>query len=146
MRGQDPHEVDALLFRLFRTTPNFAAIRMSFKAPESVTSQRPTASAGGNASPMRNLKRGSEPEDAAEFLRAVAQQVTSAYMHALEDRRTRLGVEVAEEAIKTGVSFIPGVGPLVEKATTLTQLTRQASRERRSWTSAIFTLTERSKR
>lgn len=87
-----------------------------------------------------------EPEDAAAYLRAVAQQVSSAYMQALHDSRTRLGVELASEAIKTGVSLVPGVGPLAEKAATLTQLARETGRERRSWTTAVFKLASRSGR
>jgi hypothetical protein len=82
----------------------------------------------------------SEPEDAVSYLRGVAQEVSRGYMLALEDRRTNFGTELAEEAIKTGVSLVPGVGPLVEKGATVTQLAREAGRERRSWTSAIFKL------
>jgi hypothetical protein len=84
-----------------------------------------------------------EPAEAAEFLRSVAQEVSRAYMQAVEDGRTRLGTELAEEAIKTGVSMVPGVGPLVEKAATTVQVARQAGAERRSWTSAIFKLLQR---
>jgi hypothetical protein len=86
----------------------------------------------------------SEPEDAVAFLRSVAQEAARAYMQALEDRRTRIGAELAEEAVKTGVSMIPGVGPVVEKAATLAQIAREAGRERRSWTTAVFKLADRS--
>jgi hypothetical protein len=49
----------------------------------------------------------------------------------------------AEEAVKTGVSMIPGVGPVVEKTASVTQLVRDAARERRSWTAPIFKLANR---
>lgn len=84
-----------------------------------------------------------DAEDAAAYLRTIAQDVTASYMQALHDRRTKIGTELVEEALKTGVSLVPGVGPIAEKAATVTALAADAQRERRSWTSAIFKLNQR---
>ena len=85
----------------------------------------------------------SEPRDALEYLRSISQEVTRAYALALEDQRPKLGEELAKEALKTGVSFVPAVGPAVEKVATVTQLLREGQRQRRSWTAAIMRLQDR---
>lgn len=83
-----------------------------------------------------------EPGDALAFLRTIAQDVTRTYMQAFQDQRPKLSEKLAKEAIKTGVSLVPGVGPMVEKVATVTQLAAEVRQERRSWTSAIFKLAE----
>ncbi len=82
----------------------------------------------------------SEAAGALEYLRSISQQVAGAYAQALEDQRPRLGDELAKEAVKAGVSFVPAVGPLVEKTATAAQLMRSERRQRRSWTAAIMRL------
>ncbi len=82
----------------------------------------------------------SEPEDAIAYVRGVAQHVTDAFAQAYLEERPSLAAELGKEAIKTTVSFIPGVGPLVEKVATATQLGLDEARRRRSWTSALMKL------
>jgi hypothetical protein len=81
-----------------------------------------------------------EVEDAYAYLRSVAQKVTRSYAQALEDQRPKLPEELAKEAVKTGVSMVPAVGPLVEKTAAATQLGLAEKRHRRSWTAAIMRL------
>ncbi|MDX8153370.1 hypothetical protein SK069_17360 [Patulibacter brassicae] len=83
-----------------------------------------------------------EPSDAADFLRKVSQQVTDALLNALADRRTNVPRAVAGEAVKTGISLIPVVGPFLEKAATAAQIGRAVSTERRSGIAALMKLRE----
>ncbi|MDP8910374.1 MAG: hypothetical protein M3N47_14940 [Chloroflexota bacterium] len=88
----------------------------------------------------------SEPDDAIAYVRNVAQQVTDAFAQAYLEERSNLAAELGKEAIKTSVSFIPGVGPLVETVATATQLGLSEARRRRSWTSALMKLREAAER
>jgi hypothetical protein len=81
-----------------------------------------------------------EPDDAYAWLRSVSQQVTAAYAGALADSAKSLPEELAKDALLTGVAFIPAVGPLAAQAGTLTQTLREAMRDRRSWSAALWQL------
>jgi hypothetical protein len=83
-----------------------------------------------------------ETGDAYDYGRRVQQEVTSALFEAIADQRRGLPEELAKEAVRTGVSFIPVVGPVVEKTATLTQMGLDARRARRHWTAAIMQLRE----
>jgi len=84
-----------------------------------------------------------EPDDDVAQIQTLAAEITGVYQQALNDSRTRLGRELADEALKTSVAMVPGVGPIAEKAATVTQIAREWNRERRSWTAAIFELNRR---
>jgi hypothetical protein len=95
----------------------------------------------------RDLLRGfeeraaqSDPDDAVAYVLSIAQQVTDAFAQAYAEERPNLVTELGKEALKTGVSFIPGIGPLVEQVATATQLGLDEVRHRRSWTSALMKL------
>ncbi len=42
--------------------------------------------------------------------------------------------------IKTGVSFIPAIGPIVEKTASLAQMALDEMQARRTWTAALMRL------
>lgn len=81
-----------------------------------------------------------EPDDAKEFLLVVSQQITDGLLAALAERRTKLPRALAEEVGKTGLSFIPAVGPVVEKSVTAVQLGAAKRAEARSGIAALMKL------
>jgi hypothetical protein len=81
-----------------------------------------------------------EPEDAYEWLRSVSQQVAGAYAAAMAHTARSLPENLAKEALLTGVSFIPAVGPVVATASSVSQALRDVMRERRSWCAALWEL------
>jgi hypothetical protein len=81
-----------------------------------------------------------EAGDAYDYGRSVQQEVTDALFEALAEQRRGWPEELGKEVAKTGVSFIPVVGPIVEKAATLTQMGLDERRAKRHWTAAIMEL------
>jgi hypothetical protein len=81
-----------------------------------------------------------DPQEAEAFLLKVSQQVTGSLFSALADRGVHLGRTVAEEAAKTGISFIPIAGPFIEKAITAVELGAAKLAESRSGVAALMKL------
>jgi hypothetical protein len=79
-----------------------------------------------------------EPEDARAFLSKVSQEVAGGVFAALEHRRVHVTRTVAEEAAKTAISFIPVVGPLIEKGVTVAELSAAKRSESRSGIAALM--------
>lgn len=85
-----------------------------------------------------------EPEDAAAFLRSVAQDITRAMASAYEAQRRSLPEQVAEESIKTLIGLVPFYGALATGAASLEAIAFSALEQRTSWTAALMTLMRRS--
>jgi len=83
-----------------------------------------------------------EAGDAYDYGRRVQQEVTAALFDAIRSQSRGLPEELGREAVKTAVSFVPVVGPIVEKSATLTAMGLDARRARRHWTAAIMKLRE----
>lgn len=81
-----------------------------------------------------------EPGDAQEFLLKVSQQVTDGLLAALTDRSVHLGRTAVDEAAKTAISFIPIVGPFIEKAITAVEVGAAKLSESRSGVAALMKL------
>lgn len=82
------------------------------------------------------------PGDAYEFLLKVSQRVTAAYAAALSETAKSLPEELAKEALLTGVSLIPAVGPVVSTASCVSQALIDVMNQRRSWSAALWQLRE----
>ena len=85
-----------------------------------------------------------DAESANAHLLAVGQELTAVLFQAIKDQRKGLPEQMAEEAIKTAVSFLPVVGPAVESVSAVTQMVVEERRFNRSWIAALMTLQQRS--
>jgi hypothetical protein len=85
-----------------------------------------------------------DPERGYEYLRSVHGAVTTALFEALDDQRRGLPEQLAEEAIKTAVSFVPVVGPAVELTASVADAVIDTRRFNRSWIAALMQLRARS--
>lgn len=81
-----------------------------------------------------------EPQDAYDFLARVSQETTDALLAAWEDLRPSLPEDLAREAVATGVSFIPVVGPFLGPSVSASQAVYEALKDRRSWLAALMVL------
>ena len=81
-----------------------------------------------------------EPQDAEEFLLNVSQQVTDGLLRALNDRSVHVARAAADEAVKTAVSFIPFVGPFIEKTMAAVEIAAARRSESRSGVAAMMKL------
>jgi hypothetical protein len=84
-----------------------------------------------------------DPRAAYEYMHRAGQEITSALFAALKEQRTSLPEELAKEALLGAVELVPGVGPLVSKASSATQAFIDSRRSRRNWTSALMLLRAR---
>ena len=84
-----------------------------------------------------------DAEAANAYLRAVAQEVTDMLFRVIDDQRKGLPEQMADEAIKTAVSFVPVVGPAVELTASVAQAVIDDQRFKRSWIAALMQLRAR---
>ena len=124
----------ALLDRRPEPRPRVLGGGLSSSARHSDREPRESAYASSRLAPPRTLPTHTG------FLRAVASETTSALMRAVDQQRPRFPEEMAKQAVKTAVSFVPVVGPVVEKTATVGQSALDSLRRRRSWTAALMTL------
>jgi hypothetical protein len=87
---------------------------------------------------FERLAHEEEPEDAYEFLRKVSQEVNKAYRAAMVDLAPSFPEELAKEILLTAVSTVSVIGPVVEKAASLTSAAREAREFNRSWIAALM--------
>lgn len=81
-----------------------------------------------------------EPQDAYDFLARVSQETTDALLAAWEDLRPSLPEDLAREAVATGVSFVPIVGPFLGPGVSAGHSAYEALKDRRSWLAALMVL------
>ena len=81
-----------------------------------------------------------EPEDASAFLLKVSQEMADGLFSVLEHRSVHVTRAVAEEAAKTAISFIPVVGPFIEKGVTAVEVGAAKRAESRSGVAALMRL------
>jgi hypothetical protein len=84
-----------------------------------------------------------DAEAANAYLLAVGQEVTNMLFQVIEDQRKGLPEQMAEEAIKTAVSLVPVVGPVVEFAASTADSVVDFRRFNRSWIAALMELRDR---
>jgi hypothetical protein len=85
-----------------------------------------------------------EPEEAQDFLRQVDREVVDGLLAAYSELLPSLPEELQKEVAKTFIAFIPGVGPFIEKGTTVAEIVGEAVANRRSWVAAMMWLRARS--
>ncbi|MDQ3658206.1 MAG: hypothetical protein M3338_00835 [Actinomycetota bacterium] len=85
-----------------------------------------------------------EPEDAATFLKSIAQDTTHAMFSAFEAQRRSLPEQLAEEAGRTLIGLMPVYGALATGAASLEAIASDALEQRTSWTAALMILKRRS--
>jgi hypothetical protein len=83
-----------------------------------------------------------DPGDAYEFLKRVSAEVNLAYQAAVDDMRDSLTEALTKEVAKTGVSFIPVVGPFLGYGASVAELGLDVLKERKSWIAALMQLNE----
>jgi hypothetical protein len=91
---------------------------------------------------LEHLAIEQEPDDAREFLLKISQETASYLNAALSDRATHLPRAVVEEALKTGISFIPVIGPFAQGAMSAAELGAHKLKESRSGIAALMKLRE----
>jgi hypothetical protein len=89
---------------------------------------------------FERLAQEEEPEGAYEFLRKISQEVNKAYRAAMLDLAPSFPEELAKEILLTAVSIVSVIGPVVEKAASLTSSAREARACNRSWVAALMKL------
>jgi hypothetical protein len=89
---------------------------------------------------FERLAQEEEPDDAYEFLRRISQEVNKAYRAAMLDLAPSFPEELAKEILLTAVSIVSVIGPVVEKAASLTSAAREAGAFNRSWVAALMKL------
>ena len=80
------------------------------------------------------------PDDAAEYLRSVSNQISHAYLATIRENRPRLADAIADQVMGSIVSTVPMVGPALSS---LLAVFRAGATDRRfasSWTAALMTL------
>ncbi len=87
---------------------------------------------------FERLAQEEEPQDAYDFLRKVSQEVNKAYRAAMVDLAPSFPEELAKEILLTAVSVASVIGPVVEKAASLTSAAREARAFNRSWVAALM--------
>jgi hypothetical protein len=133
-RGWDPTGTTAVHV----AAPNLGALSW-----EQVLDFRQHPGAGESRQMLTEFERiaaTQEPRDAEHFLLQVSQQVTDGLMAALFEHRTKVPRAIAEEAAKTGISFIPVVGPFVGAAASAAQIGAEKLHESRSGIAALMKL------
>jgi hypothetical protein len=85
-----------------------------------------------------------EPEEAERFLKQVSREVINGYEAAYRELLPSLPEELQKEMAKTFISFIPAVGPFIEKGTAFAEIIAEAVANRRSWVAAMMWLRARS--
>jgi hypothetical protein len=75
-----------------------------------------------------------------QFEQRVGAEITGSLLAAWVDTRPRLGRDVAKEAAKTGIGFIPLVGPAVSAGVSIAESTLRRREHDRSWLSALWNL------
>ena len=84
-----------------------------------------------------------EPEDAQAFLKQIAREVINGYEAAYRELLPSLPDELQKELARTFISFVPGVGPLIEKGSSLAEIVAEAVANRRNWVAAMMWLRAR---
>jgi hypothetical protein len=81
-----------------------------------------------------------EADDPLEFQAAVFQSITADLFGAIHDLQGNLAKDLAEEAAKTGIAFIPVVGPILGPGASLAQTVGTHMKEQRTWYAALMKL------
>lgn len=79
-------------------------------------------------------------DDPLEFQREVFRSIADDLFGAVEDLRGNVVKDLAAEAAKTGVSFIPVIGPVLGPGASLAQAIGEHMREERNWYAALMKL------
>jgi hypothetical protein len=80
------------------------------------------------------------PDDPLEFQRGVFHEISRELFAVIADLEGTLTKELAGEAVKTGVSFIPVIGPFLGPGASLIQAVAEEVQERRTWYAALMKL------
>lgn len=81
-----------------------------------------------------------EPDDPLEFQAEIFRSITDDLFAAVKDLRGSVAKDLAGEAAKTGVSFIPAIGPLLGPGASLVQAIAEYMHEERTWYAALMKL------
>ncbi len=81
-----------------------------------------------------------EGEQSPEFAASVGREITADLLAALNDARPDLAKELKEDAANIGVSFVPGVGPILSGVATVGTTLADAAEARRTWHAALMKL------
>ena len=79
-------------------------------------------------------------DDPLEFQAEVFRSITDDLFAAVKDLRGSMVKDLAAEAAKTGVSFIPAIGPLLGPGASLAQAIGEYMHEERTWYAALMKL------
>jgi hypothetical protein len=81
-------------------------------------------------------------DDPLEFQAEVFRSISEDLFAAVKDLRGNVVKDLAAEAAKTGISFIPAIGPLLGPGASLAQAIGQYMHEERTWYAALMKLRE----
>ena len=84
-----------------------------------------------------------EPDDPLKFQADVFRSITRDLFAAIEDLQGSVAKDLAAEAAKTGVSFVPIVGPFLGPGASLVQTVGEYMAEQRTWYAALMKLHQR---
>ena len=109
---------------------------------EAVAEYRDHAGSEEARGKLRDLEEraiAADPEDPLEFQRDVAREITQELFAVIADLESSLTKDLADEAVKTGVSFIPVIGPFLGPGTSA-QAVADEVQGRRTWYAALIKL------
>ncbi len=86
--------------------------------------------ARGKLREFEERARASEPDDPLAFRDQLFQEITTAFFAVVEELSPKFGRGLAEEAAKTGVSFIPLVGPFLGPGLSFVEAVHEAQDQR----------------
>jgi hypothetical protein len=81
-----------------------------------------------------------EPDDPLVFQREVFREISRDLFAVIADLEGSLTKDLADEAVKTGVSFIPVIGPFLGPGVSLAQAVAEEIQQRRTWYAAVMKL------
>jgi hypothetical protein len=113
---------------------------------EAITEYRAHPASGEAREKLREFEQralDAEPAEAQEFLRRVASSITADLMAALAETQVDVWKAVSGEALKTGVSFVPVIGPLVGPAAGIAEALGERAEQRAAWYFALMKLRQR---
>lgn len=81
-----------------------------------------------------------ELQDIQRFEQHVGEEITRSLLAAWAETRPRMGAAVANEAVKTGIGFIPLAGPALSATSSIVETAWKQRGHDRSWLSALWNL------
>ena len=118
--------------------PNVASLTW-----EQITGFRDHAGAVEARGKLREFEeraRACESDDPLAFRDQLFQEITTAFFAVVDELSPKFGRGLAEEAAKTGVSFIPLVGPFLGPGLSFVEAVHDAQAQRHVWYAALMRL------